>query len=128
MSSRQNIIEKHLPNIITNKSSPREPASSSMEIDDNIYEFILKPKFNNRQVNFNKDKDQPALYHRDHKPMMTFKSRHGTMLWPKPEDTPGPGAHDHTKFTSVKPSKPSFSITNAYNLNVNYPAGPYAVI
>lgn len=40
----------------------------------------------------------------------------------------GPGAHDHSKFTAVKPSKPSFKITNTFFVDPNFTGGPYAVI
>ena len=40
----------------------------------------------------------------------------------------GPGAHDHTKFSAVKPNKPSFKITSTFFVDPNFTAGPYAVI
>ena len=119
--------EKQLPNI-NNNNKPRlkQPIDRAADINENIIEFILKPHKNTRRLHTSGN-DHPSFY-KENQTKITLKSRpKGTLLWQKPEDTPGPGAHDHTKFTTVKPTKPSFKITNN-SYNVNFAGGPYAVI
>ncbi len=54
------------------------------DINENIIEFILKPKLTKRRPN------EKLAIPRDNKPKITFKSRtNGTKLWQKPEETPG---------------------------------------
>lgn len=61
-------------------------------------------------------------------PKIRLKFRqHGTILWPKVEKTPGPGAYNAEKFKYVQKSNPKFSLPHArLQLNNNHTIGPFA--
>lgn len=112
---------KNLPLINASKITTTS-SINSFDANERVAEFILKPT--NKEY---KEKDPTSTLIRDKKAKITIKSRpNGTVLWPKKEITPSPAAYDHTKFTNIKPSRPSFSITNT--CPVNYTGGRYAVI
>jgi hypothetical protein len=61
-------------------------------------------------------------------PKIALKFReNGTMLWPKQECTPGPGAYNQNKFKYIYKSNPKFTLSQArVNLNCNHTIGPFA--
>ncbi len=67
-------------------------------------------------------------FDKQNKIKISLKSRHnGTQLWPSVERTPGPGAHDHSKFTSINPCKPKYTLGHAPRIYPQYETGPFCV-
>ena len=105
--------------------NPRHtPTNSTLSFDVNENQIILKS--NQRSIDLNDSKDKKG---NNTKPKITIKSRvNGTVLWEKPESTPGP-IYDHTKFLNVNPQRPKFSMPQSLPVNkTTYKGGPYAVI
>jgi hypothetical protein len=94
------------------------------QIDNQSNEMILRPYLKKQT-----EKSQIDSAFASKNAKITIKSRiNGTLLWPKLQNTPGPGTHDHTKFEAIRPERPKFSMGQTPTTKFKtYSFGPFAV-